>query len=50
MTRALVLQHIRCEPPGLFSGMLNERGVAIDTIELDQAERAAARRNTGARQ
>ena len=36
MTRALVLQHIRCEPPGLFSGMLNERGVAIDTIELDE--------------
>ena len=36
MTRALVLQHIRCEPPGLFSGMLNERGVAIETIELDE--------------
>ena len=36
MTRALVLQHIRCEPPGLFSGMLNERGVVIETIELDE--------------
>ena len=36
MTRALVLQHIRCEPPGLLSGMLNERGVAIETIELDE--------------
>src|SRR5215471_10230649 len=36
MTRALVLQHIRCEPPGLFSGLLNERGVAIETIELDE--------------
>src|SRR5215471_1971231 len=36
MTRALVLQHIRCEPPGLFSGLLNDRGVAIDTIELDE--------------
>src|SRR5215470_4427027 len=36
MTRALVLQHIRCEPPGLFSSMLNERGVAIETIELDE--------------
>ena len=36
MTRALVLQHIRCEPPGLFSGMLNERGASIETIELDE--------------
>jgi GMP synthase-like glutamine amidotransferase len=36
MTRALVLQHIRCEPPGLFSGMLNDRGAAIETIELDE--------------
>ena len=34
MTRALVLQHIRCEPPGLFSGMLNDRGASIETIEL----------------
>jgi GMP synthase (glutamine-hydrolysing) len=36
MTRALVLQHIRCEPPGLFSCMLNDRGAAIETIELDE--------------
>jgi hypothetical protein len=36
MTRALVLQHIRCEPPGLSSAMLNGRGVAIETIELDE--------------
>jgi GMP synthase (glutamine-hydrolysing) len=36
VTRALVLQHIRCEPPGLFSGLLNDRGVAIETIELDE--------------
>jgi GMP synthase (glutamine-hydrolysing) len=36
MTRALVLQHIRCEPPGLFSGMLNDRGASIETIELDE--------------
>jgi GMP synthase-like glutamine amidotransferase len=36
MTRALVLQHIRCEPPGLFSGLLNDRGAAIETIELDE--------------
>jgi len=36
MTRALVLQHIRCEPPGMFSGMLTDRGLAIETIELDE--------------
>ncbi len=36
MTRALVLQHIRCEPPGLFSGMLADRGAAIETVELDE--------------
>jgi GMP synthase-like glutamine amidotransferase len=36
MTRALVLQHIRCEPPGIFSGVLADRGAAIETIELDE--------------
>jgi GMP synthase (glutamine-hydrolysing) len=36
MTRALVLQHIRCEPPGLFSGLLNGRGASVETIELDE--------------
>jgi GMP synthase (glutamine-hydrolysing) len=36
MTRAFVLQHIRCEPPGVFSGMLTARGIAIETIELDE--------------
>jgi GMP synthase (glutamine-hydrolysing) len=36
MSRALVLQHIRCEPPGIFSGMLTDRGIAIATIELDE--------------
>ena len=36
MTQALVLQHIRCEPPGIFSGMLTGHGIAIETIELDE--------------
>jgi GMP synthase (glutamine-hydrolysing) len=36
MTRALVLQHIRCEPPGLFSAMLTDRGITIETCELDE--------------
>jgi GMP synthase (glutamine-hydrolysing) len=35
-SRAIVLQHIRCEPPGIFSGLLTERGAAIETIELDE--------------
>jgi len=36
MLRAFVLQHIGCEPPGLFTGMLAARGIAIDTFELDE--------------
>jgi len=36
MPRAVVLQHIRCEPPGLFTGMLADRGIAIHTVELDE--------------
>lgn len=36
MTRALVLQHIRCEPPGIFSDVLTDRGIAIETVELDE--------------
>jgi GMP synthase (glutamine-hydrolysing) len=36
MPRAVVLQHISCESPGLFTGMLADRGIAIDTVELDQ--------------
>ncbi len=36
MTRAGVLQHIRCEPPGLFCDVLRRRGIGADTIELDE--------------
>jgi GMP synthase (glutamine-hydrolysing) len=36
MSRALVLQHIRCEPPGIFSDVLTDRGMAIETIEVDE--------------
>ncbi len=36
MTRALVLQHIRCEPPGVFSGVLARHGIATETVELDE--------------
>jgi GMP synthase (glutamine-hydrolysing) len=36
MPRATVLQHIQCEPPGIFAEMLTDRGIAIDVIELDE--------------
>ncbi len=36
---ACVLQHIRCEPPGLFTGMLADRGFGVETIELDEGDR-----------
>jgi GMP synthase (glutamine-hydrolysing) len=31
-----VLQHIRREPPSLFSGLLRDRGFVIETVELDE--------------
>ena len=32
----LVLQHIACEPPGVYEDVLVERGVSIERIELDE--------------
>jgi GMP synthase (glutamine-hydrolysing) len=37
-TRALVLQHIRCEPPGVFSDVLARHRVTVDTAELDEGD------------
>ena len=37
--RALVLQHIACEPPGLYENILLERRTTIERIELDEGER-----------
>jgi GMP synthase-like glutamine amidotransferase len=34
--RALVLQHIGCEPPGAYEEVLDEQGVAITRVELDE--------------
>jgi len=34
----LVLQHIACEPPGVFEDVLVERGAAVQRIELDEGE------------
>ncbi|HJU48912.1 MAG TPA: type 1 glutamine amidotransferase [Gaiellaceae bacterium] len=36
--RVLVLQHIACEPPGVFEDVLRERGAAIHRVELDEGE------------
>jgi GMP synthase (glutamine-hydrolysing) len=35
----LVLQHIACEPPGVFEDVLTERGAVIHRVELDEGER-----------
>ena len=34
----LVLQHIACEPPGVYEDVLLERGASIHRVELDEGE------------
>jgi GMP synthase (glutamine-hydrolysing) len=36
--RLLVLQHISCEPPGVFSEVMRERGAETVAVELDEHE------------
>jgi GMP synthase (glutamine-hydrolysing) len=36
--RVLVLQHIACEPPGVFEDVLLERGAELLRVELDEGE------------
>jgi GMP synthase (glutamine-hydrolysing) len=36
--RVLVLQHIACEPPGVFEDVLHERGIELRRVELDEGE------------
>jgi len=36
--RVLVLQHIACEPPGVFEDVLHERGVDLHRVELDEGD------------
>lgn len=36
--RVLVLQHIACEPPGVYEDVLHERGAALQRVELDEGE------------
>ena len=37
--KALVLQHIACEPPGVYEDVLIERGASIHRVELDEGDR-----------
>jgi GMP synthase (glutamine-hydrolysing) len=34
----LVLQHIACEPPGVFEDVLHDRGADLHRVELDEGE------------
>ena len=36
--RVLVLQHIACEPPGVYEDVLLERGASLHRVELDEGE------------
>ena len=36
--RVLVLQHISCEHPGVFSDVMRERDVEAVAVELDEGE------------
>jgi GMP synthase-like glutamine amidotransferase len=36
--RTLVLQHIACEPPGVYEDVLRERGASIKRVELDEGD------------
>ena len=38
----LVLQHIACEPPGVFEDVLLERGATLQRVELDEGEQLPA--------
>jgi hypothetical protein len=40
--RALVLQHVACEPPGVYEDVLVERGVAIHRVELAEGRAASS--------
>ncbi|MGO8957515.1 MAG: type 1 glutamine amidotransferase [Streptosporangiaceae bacterium] len=36
--KACVLQHISCEPPGIFSKFLREHGIAVETVEPGEGD------------
>lgn len=33
-----MVQHIRCEPPGIFADLLRARGIGIDAVEIDEGD------------
>jgi GMP synthase (glutamine-hydrolysing) len=37
--KVLVLQHVACEPPGVYEDVLRDRSVMIDRVELDAGDR-----------
>ena len=39
--RVLVLQHIACEPPGVFEDVLRERDAELHRVELDAGDAAS---------
>jgi len=41
--RVLVLQHIACEPPGVYEDVLRERGAEIVRVELDEGQELPSR-------
>ena len=43
--KTLVLQHIACEPPGVYEDVLLERGASIERIELDEGQPLPAHRD-----
>ena len=43
--RALVLQHIACEPPGVYEDVMRERSVAVERVELDRGDPIPDRRD-----
>jgi GMP synthase-like glutamine amidotransferase len=46
--RVVVLQHIACEPPGVYEDVLRERGAMIHRVELDEGEPLPDRRDIDA--
>ena len=46
--RTLVLQHIACEPPGVFEDVLRERGIELHRVELDEGDSLPGWREFGA--
>ena len=39
MTRAIVVQHISCEPPGIYETVLDEHDIDIIRVEIDEGDR-----------